>query len=388
LLHDIVLQRGSMVRGFVFDADGKPARAARVWIGMDADVANTPSVLAHDDGAFTFAHVPPGEQRVGARLAGRPSVQRGVVVPADPPHLDGIELRFERGHVLAGIVRDVDGRPIAGASVLTRRNPSNYDVYTKSDEKGRFRLEAVPAETTLVEAYAAGFESAQLHDVARPRGPRLVMARGGGLAGTVIDAATGAPLGSFASACDAARGRGERGGATDRRSGTRGGLPRNEGIWTSQARRCRCIRSSASRRAPAATRRATTSTSSRASPIRQRSCCGSAAERASRTSRRSARRAIAGAFVKLSIGGSREILRGEGGDPLGVARAATGPSRSRGRPRARWLTVTPRLPAHEDGPFTIAAAGSQAPVALRAAGDRWCGIGDGGRPSRAPGSSF
>jgi protocatechuate 3,4-dioxygenase beta subunit len=392
-LHDVVLQRGSTVLGVVFDTDGKPARAARVWIGMDADVAGTPNVLAHDDGAFAFTHVRPGEQRIGARLAGRPSVQRGVVVPADPPLLDGIELRFVRGHVLAGIVRDPEGRPIAGASVLTRRNPSNYDVYTKSDEKGRFRLEAVPAETTLVEAYAAGFESAQLHNVPLDREDvELVMARGGGLAGTVVDAATGAPLESFrvrfVSPHVAA---GERGGSNYESTWQDPGrtFHSTKGIWTTTGEALPLhsifgVEASADGYAPTYDFHVVASASPDPAALVLRLGRGTRVEGTVVDPRGAP---VAGAFVELSIGGiRRNWFEEKSGDPRWSVRSGDdgtftieGASAGEG-----WLTVThPDFLPAEDGPFAIAAAGPAGArtIALARGGAiDGVAIGDDGRP--------
>ena len=392
-LHDVVLQRGSTVRGFVVDADGKLARAARVWIGMDADVAGTPNVFAHDDGAFTFTHVRPGEQRVGARLAGRPSVQRGVVVPADPPRLDRIELRFERGHVLAGIVRDPDGRPIAGASVLTRRNPSNFDVYTKSDEKGRFRLEAVPAETTLVEAYAAGFESAELHGFVLDREDlELVMTRGGGLAGTVVDAATGAPLDNFrirfVSPHLAA---GESVGSNYESTWHDPGrtFRATKGIWTTTGEALPLhsifgVEANADGYAPAYDFHVVASASPDAAACVLRLGRGTRVEGTVVDPRGAP---VAGAFVELSIGGvRRNYFEEKRGDPRWSVRSGgdgtfTIEAASAGE---GWLTVThPDFLPAQDGPFTIAAAGpvGARTIALgRGGAIEGVAIGDDGRP--------
>jgi len=195
---DFVLQRGATVTGFVVDADGTPARGASVWVGVHPRMEATPHVLAHDDGSFTFNHVNVGVQKAGAELAGRPSIEQPATVPAEPPRLDGIELRFSAGHALAGRVEDKEGKPVAGASILTRRNVSDYDASARTDEKGHFELHAVPAETRSVEAWAAGFEMATRSDFTLDRDDLvIVLTHAGGLAGTVVDAESGAPLERF-----------------------------------------------------------------------------------------------------------------------------------------------------------------------------------------------
>jgi hypothetical protein len=142
--------------------------------------------------------VKPGVQKAGAELKGRPSVARPITVPAEPPRLDGVELRFDAGHSLAGRVEDQEGKPVAGASILTRRNVTDYDVDARSDENGRFELHGVPAETQTVEARAQGFEESERRDFKLDRDDLVfVLARAGGLAGMVVDAESGAPLERF-----------------------------------------------------------------------------------------------------------------------------------------------------------------------------------------------
>lgn len=198
LKQDFVLLRGASVTGFVFDADGKPARGAKVWAGDHPHMWGTLRALAHDDGSFSFRHVKLGAQKVGADLDNRPSIEKAITVAADPPRLDGIELRFTAGHTLAGRIEDKEGKPVAGATILTRRNVTDFDVYTRSDDKGHFALGAVPAETQTVEASAQGFERAERRDFTLDRDDLvIVLAKAGGLAGTVVDAESGAPLERF-----------------------------------------------------------------------------------------------------------------------------------------------------------------------------------------------
>ena len=198
VVQDFVLLQGATVSGFVFDENGKPARGARVWVGDHPHMFSTLNGLAHDDGSFTFRHVRPVALKAGAKLDGRPSVERAIAVPADPPRLDGVELRFSTGHSLAGRVEDKDGKPVAGASILTRRNASDFDVDVRSDDKGRFELHGVPAETRTIEVWARGFELWERRDFTLDRDDLvIVLSNAGGLAGTVVDAESGAPLERF-----------------------------------------------------------------------------------------------------------------------------------------------------------------------------------------------
>lgn len=198
IVQDFVLSRGARVTGVVFDVDGKPARGAKVWVGHHPYMIGTQRGLAHDDGSFTFAHVPFGSIKVGAEQKGRAMIEKPLEVTAEAASREGVELRFSAGHKLAGKVQDSDGNPIAGASVLTRRNPSDFDISTRSDANGHFELVGVPEGTIQVDAYASGFESATLHGVTLDRDDLvLVMPGAGGLAGTVVDAQTGAPLDRF-----------------------------------------------------------------------------------------------------------------------------------------------------------------------------------------------
>ena len=195
---DFTLLRGATVEGVVFDRDGRPARGAEVWLGRQRMMFDTRQVLARDDGSFRFEHAPAGDLSVGAELKGRPGIQSTVTVPSDPPRLTGVVLKFAAGHFLAGRVTDRSGAPVANASVIYRRSPSDFDGHTRTDAQGRFRLESVPEGTRFVDAHAEGFVAASLQDVALDREELLiVLEHAGFLAGTVVDGETGEPIDRF-----------------------------------------------------------------------------------------------------------------------------------------------------------------------------------------------
>ncbi|MBL8842002.1 MAG: sigma-70 family RNA polymerase sigma factor [Planctomycetes bacterium] len=195
---DLVLQSGAAVAGVVQDGDGQPLAGALLWIGSARYLTGAPTTRSRDDGTFEFLHVPAGEVPLGASADGWPDATMRLVVPAPPQRLDGVVVRFGAGRFLAGVVVDETGAPIAGATVAASRDGSMFDRSTRSDADGSFRLVDLADAPHTFTAGASGYVRRYGLQFALDRADvRIELRRAGSLAGTVVDAETGAPIEQF-----------------------------------------------------------------------------------------------------------------------------------------------------------------------------------------------
>jgi hypothetical protein len=112
------------------EAQPRPLRRARVTLNGDA-ITTGWSVIAADDGTFSFDRLPPGRYLVSALKDGyvtmshgaaRPG-RRGTLVQVTERQTTTLTLRLPRGGVITGTVLDVDGQPAEEVvvSALARR---------------------------------------------------------------------------------------------------------------------------------------------------------------------------------------------------------------------------------------------------------------------------
>lgn len=197
-LLDLVLPRGSVVAGVALDGEGRPLPGALLWIGAARYVTGAPTTRSRDDGTFEFLHVPTGEAPLGASATGWPDATMRLVVPPSPQRLDGVVVRFGAGRFLAGVVVDETGAPIAGAMIAASRDGSMFDRSARSDADGRFRLADLADAPHSFMAAAPGYVSVMRERFELDReDARFVLRRAGSLAGTVVDAESGAPIEQF-----------------------------------------------------------------------------------------------------------------------------------------------------------------------------------------------
>lgn len=151
------------IEGRVVDAEGAPIEGVDIthvtaqWertLTTD-DTAPAGEARTQADGAFAI-RVPPGTVELTASIAGRPHAVAVVRDVRPDASIVGVEIVLGEGTTIDGKVHDPDGAPVAGALVVAIE-PYGARRETRTDEKGRFVLEALPRGATLVEASARGF---------------------------------------------------------------------------------------------------------------------------------------------------------------------------------------------------------------------------------------
>ncbi len=191
---EFTLRPGAPVRGVVVDGGGAPLAGVKVRFGGRFSSVQV-ACFSDRDGRFFAAAAPPGPQQVAAEKAGLVETSQAIDVPL--AGLDGLRIVMSAGHRAGGRVLDEDGKPLGGLLVAGRHRGRYVDARAKTAADGRFMLEALPAEGLEAEVYGQGYLRKTGPIVAGRDDAVIVMARNGKLAGTVVDAATSAPLRRF-----------------------------------------------------------------------------------------------------------------------------------------------------------------------------------------------
>ena len=174
------------ITGTVTDAaTGKPINGATVSYSGGSATTNA-------SGQYTLASVPPGTSTVTASASGFTSQSASVIVTADSTTTQNFGLSPNPG-TISGTVTDAGtGAPIAGATV------SYSGGSTTTNASGQYSLASVAEGSYTVTASASGYTS-QNRTVSV--GPGATVTQNfalvkpyGAISGTVIDAATGAPI--------------------------------------------------------------------------------------------------------------------------------------------------------------------------------------------------
>lgn len=113
-LLSVELQAGVRVTGRLLDGAGRPIAGGEVTLAESAGAPLPRRETSGAGGAFTFRAVLPGTYLVWARAPGHYGGETRTV-PVPPGRTVAVELRLERGAVIAGRVLDEAGRPVAGA---------------------------------------------------------------------------------------------------------------------------------------------------------------------------------------------------------------------------------------------------------------------------------
>src|SRR5262245_11773141 len=230
-VHDlgrIRLEPGRAVSGLVRTSDGEPLDGAQVELAplaaIPPDAHGDETVVAIEEvesgsftpedalaaerprlarrwtytgasGRFQLPELAPGRYGVSARKNGfEPTGVRELVIPAEGNAVP-LEIVFEAGRTLSGVVRGSDGVPLANAWIETRAG-DEVGPMQLSELDGSFVLRGVPPGVLVLEAsyhrYDSGGEAlyvdARLADVVAPaNGLELVLPRNRPIAGVLLD---------------------------------------------------------------------------------------------------------------------------------------------------------------------------------------------------------
>ncbi len=191
----LVLHPGIAVNGRILDRDGRPISGATVRFGDNQPESSTVSTDAF--GRFHVRNAVPRETVVTAQAAGYAPEMQPVKVQ---PGLASVELRLGPGNTIRGRVVDREGHPIVGAFVgpLRWRGHQTLEGWVETDALGKFRWNGAPSDPVLVSANKRGYSSSATEMKPSEDEHVLTLARALLIRGSVTDARTGRPIGTFA----------------------------------------------------------------------------------------------------------------------------------------------------------------------------------------------
>ena len=199
-VQDFTLDRGVRVVGRVVDAKGAAVAGAALYIGFSPHAFDRLDAESAADGSFVFPSVQRGSEYLVVQREGFGPYRQVITMPEDRDLLEGVEVRLEEGHFVAGRVRDEAGDALEGVWVSVRYGGEHLEARGETDPTGRFRIEDLPGNDLELSFYAPERALQRVRHVleAVDRDDlEITMAAAGSLAGRVIDQATGLPIESF-----------------------------------------------------------------------------------------------------------------------------------------------------------------------------------------------
>lgn len=144
----VEMERATALSGRVFDESGRPVAGAEVMARRltDAEEWLVGLVRSDDRGAFDLAGLPAGRLRVIARATGWASGMTDPLELAPGEVRRDLEIELPRGAALAGTVRTVEGKPVAGARLIATpedRRGLVLPLETTSGDEGTYRLDGL-----------------------------------------------------------------------------------------------------------------------------------------------------------------------------------------------------------------------------------------------------
>jgi protocatechuate 3,4-dioxygenase beta subunit len=248
---DVPLSRAATLAGRVVDEEGRPIEGALVQVSRGGEnifraflrsVEGQGAVRTSRDGSFRAARLEPGEnQRLDVRHDEYEERSLGGISLSPGMTRSGVSIVLRRGLSIRGVVKDEEGRPLAGAQVdlsraLTMRGGRGgmevsfvgpgTEVRRETGADGRFEFRGLKAGDYGVSARRPGFSRASVDPVsvteARAAEPlEIVLRPGATISGVLRDKAGAGASGWYASAHAAS----EVGGRPFGPGGIQGGEP-------------------------------------------------------------------------------------------------------------------------------------------------------------------
>ncbi|MCP3915604.1 MAG: sigma-70 family RNA polymerase sigma factor [bacterium] len=192
---DFELARGVAAAGVVVDLEGHPVPGVEMWLGNNQHDWDKRTAMSDDAGRFSFDCVRVGSTKIGAEKNGFAQTTLLFEIPAGGRHDLLVELGASQ--VVRGVVRDRDGKAIPDVSLAAKQEREYVGGSGRSDTTGRFEVGELPTGALAIEAFGAGLVRVTVPVPENGDDVVVVMERAGGLAGRVVDAATGAPVPVF-----------------------------------------------------------------------------------------------------------------------------------------------------------------------------------------------
>ncbi|MGE5277313.1 MAG: carboxypeptidase regulatory-like domain-containing protein [Acidobacteriota bacterium] len=204
----LTLTAGLSARGRVVDGKGQPVAGAEIRARRRAagrgpgrflllgGPQNRPDGVSGQDGSFVLTGLEQGDYELSISRAGYASKTTSVAVKS-PEQTTWPPIVLSAGVSVAGVVRDAQGAPVAGATVFLLGDagrPQN----TATGGDGGFRLSDLPAgKAVMLAVNAEGYAGARSSATPPAEGVVVVLSATGTIRGRVQDAASGEPIPEF-----------------------------------------------------------------------------------------------------------------------------------------------------------------------------------------------
>jgi beta-lactamase regulating signal transducer with metallopeptidase domain/protocatechuate 3,4-dioxygenase beta subunit len=210
LLHQeavFTMKQGFIVSIGVSDENGQSVEGAAIIQGENAGLMGLrlkEKGTTGPDGRFSFIGAKPGEVTIIVQAKGlAPASQTIRIEPNMPP----IQFRLAKGNLVTGRVVDMEGKPIAGASISITPSAVNREQFpwqAKSDAEGRFTWDSAPAFPMYFSVTADGYKLPDQNEMAffllepgKENEIRLQKLTGIQITGRVFDEKTRASINEF-----------------------------------------------------------------------------------------------------------------------------------------------------------------------------------------------
>jgi protocatechuate 3,4-dioxygenase beta subunit len=152
------------LKGMVTDADGKPADGAQVAVFPSNGSRRWTKTATNGAFSLTWSLQPWQMQSGGALLVVRDPVRNLGATEELPEETTNLDVKLKPALTLAGLVKFVDGSPLAGAQVgVWLRAGNSYEQLNEqmaaADEQGRYEIKCLPPDaqyTVFATAKAQG----------------------------------------------------------------------------------------------------------------------------------------------------------------------------------------------------------------------------------------
>ena len=193
-----VLKKGLTVTGRVVDGAGRPVRGARALFGPEyLGTPGPPRGTTNERGEFTLENCEPGPSIITVQAEGfAPRIEVVRVEEKTVP----VEIRMtEPGSSLRVRVVDVQGKPVAGAVVVTNRwrGHRSIEFRAETDQDGRLAWRSAPRDAVRYNIGKEDYMWVQPELTASEREQTVTLQPKLVISGRVTDAETGRPVSRF-----------------------------------------------------------------------------------------------------------------------------------------------------------------------------------------------